>query len=290
MELAVGRVPALAEVGINRLVNGPESFTPDGMFILGEAPELRNCFVGAGFNAFGIAAGGGAGMALAEWVVNGAPPYDLWQADIRRFGRPHRSLEWVRTRTLEAYAKHYTMAWPFEEHDSGRPCRRSPLVRPLAGSRARASARSSAGSARTGSPTSTPARRPRDRYSYGRQNWFARGRARAPRDARGGAGLIDQTSFAKFVLKGPDALAALQWLCANDVDKPVGAVTYTQMLDAGGGIQCDVTVARTARARVPDRHRHRLRHPRLRLDRTQHPRRRPTPSCSTSRRRRRCWR
>ncbi|HZI43907.1 MAG TPA: FAD-binding oxidoreductase, partial [Ilumatobacter sp.] len=92
MELAAGRVPALAEVGINRLVNGPESFTPDGMFILGEAPELRNCFVGAGFNAFGIAAGGGAGMALAQWVVDGAPPYDLWQADIRRFGRPHRSL------------------------------------------------------------------------------------------------------------------------------------------------------------------------------------------------------
>jgi glycine cleavage system aminomethyltransferase T/glycine/D-amino acid oxidase-like deaminating enzyme len=243
MELAVGRVPALAEIGINRLVNGPESFTPDGMFILGEAPELRNCFVGAGFNAFGIAAGGGAGMALAEWVVNGAPPYDLWQADIRRFGRPHRSLEWVRTRTLEAYAKHYTMAWPFEEHDSGRPCRRSPLYdrllqqgacfgEKLGWERPNWFADVDAGEVA------------RDCYSYGRQNWFA-AVGREHTAIRERAGLIDQSSFAKFVLKGPGSLAALQWLCANDVDKPVGAVTYTQMLDAGGGIQCDVTVART---------------------------------------------
>ena len=236
-------MPALAEVGINRLVNGPESFTPDGMFILGEAPELRNCFVGAGFNAFGIAAGGGAGMALAEWVVNGAPPYDLWQADIRRFGRPHRSLEWVRTRTLEAYAKHYTMAWPFEEHDSGRPCRRSPLYDRLL--QQGACFGEKLGWERPNWFADVGAgEEPRDRYSYGRQNWFAAvGREHAAMRER--AGLIDQTSFAKFVLKGPGALAALQWLCANDVDKPVGAVTYTQMLDADGGIQCDLTVART---------------------------------------------
>jgi sarcosine dehydrogenase len=244
MELAVGRVPQLAEVGINQLINGPESFTPDGMFILGEAPELRNCFVGAGFNAFGIAAGGGAGMALAEWVVNGGPPYDMWNADIRRFGRNHRDVEWVRTRTLEAYGKHYTMAWPFEEHDSGRPCRRSPLYDRLVGQGAcfgeklgweRPNWYADASAGET----------PHDVYSYGRQNWFtAVGREhRAMREA---AGLIDQTSFAKFVLKGPDAVAAMNWICANDVDKPVGGLTYTQMLDARGGIQCDLTVARTA--------------------------------------------
>ena len=127
MELAIGRVPALANAGLRTLINGPESFTPDGNFILGEAPELRNFFVGAGFNAFGIAAGGGAGQALAEWVYHGVPPYDLWVVDIRRFGRPHHDTDWVRTRTLEAYSKHYTMAWPFEEHHSGRPCRTSPL-------------------------------------------------------------------------------------------------------------------------------------------------------------------
>ena len=243
MELAIGRVPELAEVGINQLINGPESFTPDGMFILGEAPELRNCFVGAGFNAFGIAAGGGAGMALAEWVVNGGPPYDLWNADIRRFGRNHRSTEWVRTRTLEAYAKHYTMAWPFEEHDSGRPCRRSPLYDRLLANGACFGEK--LGWERPNwFADSSRGELPHDVYSYGRQNWF-QPVGREHRAMRETAGLADQTSFAKFVLKGPDALSALQWICANDVAKPVGALTYTQMLDARGGIQCDLTVART---------------------------------------------
>ncbi|HET9572576.1 MAG TPA: FAD-dependent oxidoreductase, partial [Methyloceanibacter sp.] len=127
LELAVGRVPAMQSAGIKEFINGPESFTPDGNFILGEAPEVRGIFVGAGFNAFGIASGGGAGMALAEWVAKGAPPFDLWPVDIRRFGKNHLDTSWVRTRTLEAYAKHYTMAWPFEEYRSGRPLRRSPL-------------------------------------------------------------------------------------------------------------------------------------------------------------------
>lgn len=112
---ALGRVPALEHAGVRQLLNGPESFTPDGNFILGEAPELRNFYVAAGFNAFGIASGGGAGMALAEWVARGEPPFDLWPVDIRRFGRPHFDTDWVRTRTLEAYGKHYTMAWPHEE-------------------------------------------------------------------------------------------------------------------------------------------------------------------------------
>ncbi|MEM9141293.1 MAG: FAD-dependent oxidoreductase, partial [Pseudomonadota bacterium] len=131
MERALPRVPSLANVGMKQLVNGPESFTPDGNFILGEAPEVQGFFVGAGFNAYGIAAGGGAGMALAEWAATGAPPYDLWSVDIRRFGRPHRDVAWVRARTLEAYAKHYTMAWPSEEHSSARPTRRSPLYETL---------------------------------------------------------------------------------------------------------------------------------------------------------------
>ena len=154
----MGRVPALQTAGINELINGPESFTPDGNFILGEAPELKNFFVGAGFNAFGIAAGGGAGMALAEWVHRGVAPYDLWVVDIRRFGRPHHDTDWVRTRTLEAYGKHYTMAWPYEEHDSGRPCRALAAVLATARRRARASARSSAGSGRTGSRPPSSAR------------------------------------------------------------------------------------------------------------------------------------
>lgn len=244
MELALGRVPALQTAGIKQMINGPESFTPDGMFILGEAPEQKNFFVGAGFNAFGIASGGGAGMALAEWVAKGEPPFDLWAADIRRFGRPHFDVDWVRSRTYEAYGKHYTMAWPNEEHQSGRPCRKSPLYETLksAGAvfgeklgweRPNWFADVASGEA------------PRDIYTFERPNWHeAVGREhRAGREA---AVLIDQTSFAKFVLKGPDAEAALSWIAANDVAKPVGSLIYTQMLNDKGGIECDLTVARVA--------------------------------------------
>ena len=126
LELAAGRVPAMqtAASGVHQRAG---KLYPDGNFILGEAPEVRGVYVGTGFNAFGIASGGGAGMTLAEWVTKGEPPYDLWPVDIRRFGKNHLDTNWVRTRTLEAYAKHYTMAWPFEEYLSGRPLRRSPL-------------------------------------------------------------------------------------------------------------------------------------------------------------------
>ncbi|WP_169543990.1 GcvT family protein [Sneathiella aquimaris] len=244
MELVLGRVPALETAGIKELINGPESFTPDGNFILGEAPELKNFYVGAGFNAFGIAAGGGAGMALAEWVHKGEPTLDLWPVDIRRFGRPHFDTDWVRTRTLEAYGKHYTMAWPNEEHSSGRPCRKSPLYdqlkaqgacfgEKLGWERPNWFADLSAGE------------EPVDHYSFGRQNWFdAVGREH--KAAREAAVLIDQTSFAKFALKGPDAERALSWIAANDVNKPVGSLIYTQMLNMRGGIECDLTVTRIA--------------------------------------------
>ncbi len=243
MELALGRVPALESAGIKTLTNGPESFTPDGNFILGEAPELKNFYVGAGFNAYGIAAGGGAGMALAEWVAKGEPPFDLWPVDIRRFGRPHFDTDWVRTRTIEAYGKHYTMAWPFEEHDSGRPCRKSPLYDLL-------KARGACFGEKLGweRPNwfAEPGQEPQDVYGFDRQNWFANVGAehRAGREA---AILFDQTSFAKFTLKGPDAEAALGWIAANDVARPVGSLVYTQMLNDKGGIECDLTAVRMAR-------------------------------------------
>ncbi|MEM7067412.1 MAG: FAD-dependent oxidoreductase [Pseudomonadota bacterium] len=240
VDLALPRVPKLQEAGIKQLLNGPESFTPDGNFILGEAPELTNLFVGAGFNAFGIASGGGAGMALAEWVAKGEPPYDMWPVDIRRFGRPHTDVDWVRARTMEAYGKHYTMAWPSEEHQSGRPCRRSPLYNTL----------KSAGAvfgeklgwerpnwyAETGEDT-------HDIYTFERPNWHDPV-GREHKAARETAALFDQTSFAKYVLKGPDAEATLQWIAANRVDRPVGTIVYTQMLNDRGGIECDLTCVR----------------------------------------------
>ena len=242
LELAAGRVPAMQTAGIKQFINGPESFTPDGNFILGEAPEMRDIFVGAGFNAFGIAAGGGAGMALAEWVAKGQPPYDLWPVDLRRFGRNHLDTDWVRTRTLEAYAKHYTMAWPFEEHRSGRPLRRSPLYDRLKAEGACFGEKLGWERPNWFADLSR-GEKAEDQYSYERQNWFdAVGREH--KACRERVAVFDQTSFAKFLLVGSDAEAALSWICANDVAKPPGYLVYTQMLNERGGIECDLTVGR----------------------------------------------
>lgn len=244
MDDAIARVPALAHAGVKQLLNGPESFTPDGNFILGEAPELKNFYVGAGFNAFGIASAGGAGMALAEWAAKGEAPYDLWPVDIRRFGRVHQSTDWVRARTLEAYGKHYTIAWPSEEMRSARPTRRSALYAHL-----------KAAGACFGEKLGWE--RPNwfadlsvgevaeDVYSYGRPGWWEQVR-REHLACRSGAVLIDQSSFAKFVLKGRDAAKALNYITAGNVDRAVGSLTYTQMLNAKGGIEADVTVVRRA--------------------------------------------
>ena len=240
MTQALARVPALHHAGIRQLINGPESFTPDGNFILGEAPEIRGFYVGAGFNAFGIASAGGAGRALAEWVAAGEPPMDLWPVDIRRFGRHHRSDDWVRTRTIEAYSKHYTMAWPFEEYCSARPLRVSPLYQRLKDQGACFGEKLGWERPNWFAPPGVEAK---DVYTYGRQNWFDQV-GMEHQACRERVALFDQTSFAKILLIGKDAERALQWICANDVAKPPGSLTYTQMLNARGGIECDLTVAR----------------------------------------------
>jgi 4-methylaminobutanoate oxidase (formaldehyde-forming) len=242
MERLLGRIPALQTAGIKQLINGPESFTPDGNFILGEAPELRSFYVGAGFNAFGIASAGGAGRALAEWIAGGEPPMDLWPVDIRRFGSIHRDRRWVLTRTLEAYGKHYTMAWPHEEHESGRPVRVSPLYQRLKEQGACFGSKLGWERPNWFAP---PGVEPCDVYSYGRQNWFA-AVGEEHRAVRERVGLFDQTSFAKFLVVGRDAETALSWIASNDVAKPAGSLVYTQMLNQRGGIECDLTVSRLA--------------------------------------------
>src|SRR4029077_21213261 len=240
MAQALARVPALETAGIKRFINGPESFTPDGNFVLGEAPEVENYFVGAGFNAFGIASAGGAGRALAEWIVAGEAPMDLWPVDIRRFGQLHRDRHWVLTRTLEAYGKHYTMAWPQEEYESGRPLRVSPLYERLKAQGACFGSKLGWERPNWFAPAGVEAR---DVYSYGRQNWFAHV-GEEHRAARERVVIFDQTSFAKFLLIGPHAEAALSWIAANDVAKAPGSLVYTQMLNKRGGIECDLTVSR----------------------------------------------
>jgi len=202
MEQALVRTPVLATAGVKTLINGPESFTPDGNFILGEAPEARNVFVGCGFNAFGIASGGGAGWALAQWILSGEPPMDLWPVDIRRFSSSvHGEEVFVRERTLEAYAKHYTMAWPHEEYESARPRKTSRLYATLA-------AKGACFGSKLGweRPNwfARPGSAPKDVYSYGRQNWFdAVGEEH--RAARERVALFDQSSFAKFEVRGKGA-------------------------------------------------------------------------------------
>jgi len=242
MTQAIARVPALERVGVKQMINGPESFTPDGNFILGGAPECINMFVGAGFNAFGIASGGGAGWVLAQWAIDGEAPLDLWVVDIRRFSSLHRDRQWVKDRTLEAYGKHYTIGFPHEEYLSGRPAIVSPLYERLKGRRAVFGSKLGWERpnwfARDGEIAE-------DIYSMGRQNWFdAVGEEH--RHVRESVGLFDQSSFAKYDLNGADAQKALDWICANDVSKPSGRLTYTQLLNTRGGIEADLTVARLA--------------------------------------------
>ncbi len=247
MTLALGRVPALAHTGVKQMVNGLESFTPDGNWMIGETPEVRNLFVGAGFNAFGIASAGGAGMALAEWIADGEPPFDLWAVDIRRFGVHHKDPGWVRTRTLEAYARHYSIAWPSEEYSSGRPLRRSPLYDRLR--KAGACFGEKMGFERPNWFADLAAgEAAEDCYSFTRPGWFdAVGREHLA--CRSAAALFDETSFAKALFIGRDAEAALSWIAANNVARPPGSVIYTQMLNHKGGVECDLTVTRLDRDR-----------------------------------------
>ncbi len=242
MEQALARVPALATTGIKKMINGPESFTPDGNFILGLAPELKNFYVGAGFNAFGIAAGGGAGWVLADWVAKEEAPMDLWVVDIRRFSDLHKDRTWTAERTLEAYGKHYTIGYPHEEYQSGRPRIVSPLYDRLKSLNACFGSKLGWERPNWFAPAGTSAR---DVYTMGRQNWFAQV-GEEHRCVRERVGVFDQSSFAKYELRGPDSEEALNWICANNIAKPAGKLTYTQMLNSRGGIECDLTVAKIA--------------------------------------------
>ena len=233
-------MPVLETTGIKKMINGPESFTPDGNFILGAAPECKNFYVGAGFNAFGIASGGGAGWVLAQWAHAGEAPMDLWAVDIRRFSGLHKDRQWTCERTLEAYGKHYTIGYPHEEYASGRPRIVSPLYDRL--TKLNACFGSKLGWERP-NWFAPPGIEPKDIYSMGRQNWFdaVREEHKAVRER---AGLFDQSSFAKYEMRGRQAAEALSYICANTVARQPGRLTYTQMLNSRGGIECDVTVAR----------------------------------------------
>ncbi len=240
MDSAIARIPALAETGIKMFYNGPESFTPDNQFILGEAPELRNFFVGAGFNSVGIASAGGAGRALAEWITEGEPGLDLSAVDIRRFARFNGNNQWLHDRVSEVLGLHYAIPWPNRELDSARPFRRSPAYHLLKQANACFGSKMGWERANFFAP---PGQRPEIEYGWGRQNWQPWSSAEQ-RAARTAVALFDQTSFSKYLVVGRDAEQVLQWLCTADVGVPPGRTVYTGMLNAHGTYEADITVTR----------------------------------------------
>jgi len=241
MTNAIHRTPCLETAEIKMLLNGPESFTPDGNFILGEAPELRNYFVAAGFNSAGIANSGGAGRLIAEWIVGGEPPGDLWDVDIRRFGSFTGNRRALFDRTAETLGLHYAMRWPRQELETARPLRTSPLYDLLAGRNAEFGSKNGWERANYFKPAGAA----RPDYTLGTPGWlpWMIEEQRATREA---VALYDQTSFSKLMLQGRDALAVLRRLCANEVDVPVDRMVYTAMLNARGGFESDLTIIRLA--------------------------------------------
>jgi glycine/D-amino acid oxidase-like deaminating enzyme/glycine cleavage system aminomethyltransferase T len=240
LERAIERVPALGEVGFRKLYNGPESFTPDNNFILGESPEVLSLFVAAGFNSGGIANAGGAGVSLAEWIVTGEPQRDLRAVDISRFAPFARSDRWLAKRTIETLGDHYALPWPGREPETGRGIRRSPLYDVL-------KARGAWFGTKLGwerpayySPDGKSAD-----YTFERPAWHA-SVEKEWRAARSTVALLDQTWLSKFLIVGADALEALQYVCAADVDVPIGGIVHSLALADDATLRADLVVVRFA--------------------------------------------
>ncbi len=241
-EAACRRMPSLADAGLQLFFNGPEAFTPDGTFYLGESPEVDRCFVAAGFNSVGIQTAGGAGWVLADWIVDGYPPMDLSGADIRRSFPFQNDRSYLEERISESLGLLYAMHWPFRQYESARGARKSSLHQAL--DEAGAVFGETAGWERPNWFADDGQVR-EYQYSYGKQNWHDNMRAEC--DAvRNAVGLFDQSSFAKFVVRGPEALEVLEQLSANLIDVAPGNGVYTQWLNERGGIEADLTVTRLA--------------------------------------------
>ncbi len=239
-ELATKRTPIIEQAGIRTLINGAIPYSADADFVMGRVPELDNYFVATGF-LYGIAAGGGAGKMMAEWMLEGRPSLDLWPLDVRRFSFHHTTRHFLQPRMVELYAHHYKLAAPGSEKMTARGIRRSPLHDSLTD---RGAVFGSRGGWERPNWFAPPGVEPIDRPSFTEPNWWPHVRA-AHLAVRESVGLIDQTSFAKFEITGAGALAAVQWLSVADMDKPVGTVIYTQLCNDRGGIECDLTMTRT---------------------------------------------
>ena len=240
LEAAIRRLPALADVGVRKFFNGPESFTPDVRYLLGETPDVQKLYVAAGFNSIGIQSAGGAGRALAEWIVGGHAPMDLADVDIRRVQKFQVSKAYLKERVTESLGLLYAMHWPHRQYETARGVRTSPLHERLA---ARGACFGEAAGWERANWFAPAGVNPKYEYSYGRQNWFDHSAAehRATRD---GVALYDMSSFGKFLVQGRGVEAALQRIATNDMRVSPGRIVYTQWLNERGGIEADLTITR----------------------------------------------
>jgi glycine cleavage system aminomethyltransferase T/glycine/D-amino acid oxidase-like deaminating enzyme len=240
LEPAMRRVPVLLKTGVKLLFCGPEAFTPDHNYLMGEAPELRNFFVAAGFNSLGILSAGGAGFVMAHWIVEGRPPMDVWSVNIRRMQPWQNNSRYLHDRIVESLGIGYQDHWPYRQWETARGVKQGVLHDKLAA--AGASFGESAGWERANWYAS-PGDAPANRYSWGRPPWFER-QAAEHRAVRERVGLFDQSSFAKFLVQGRDAEGVLNRIATAECRVPDGRIIYTQFLNEGGGIEADLTVTR----------------------------------------------
>ena len=237
---AMKRLPALERAGIQKFFCGPESFTPVVRYHLGEAPELKNCFVAAGLNSIGLQSAGGVGKVTAEWIRDGRPPVDLWEVDVRRNMPFQGNRQYLLARVSESLGLLYATHYPYRQYETGRGVRKSAIHDRLV---AIGACHGEAFGWERPNWYAPAGVEPRYDYSYGRQNWFEHSAAEH-RAVREGVALFDQSSFAKFRLEGRDAVTVLNRVCANNVDVGAGRVVYTQWLNERGGIEADLTVTR----------------------------------------------
>jgi glycine cleavage system T protein len=244
MDNARRRIPALRDDSTtSELVCGPEAFTPDGEFVLGESADVRGFFVAAGFCAHGIAGAGGVGKLMGRWIVEGDPGMNVWEMDVRRFGRQYRSRPYTLARSTEIYASYYAIRYPNHEREAGRPLRVSAAYDRLRELGASFGEKAGWERANWFEPNSDPALEAWRPNGWAGVHWSSAIAAEALA-CRRHAAMFDESSFAKIEVAGQDAAEFLQRLCANDVDREPGSVVYTQLLNARGGIECDLTVTR----------------------------------------------
>ena len=242
MENSIKRVPAVETAEIIQLLNGPEGFTPDGEFLLGPT-TVKGFWVACAFCAHGLAGAGGIGKVMAEWIIDGNPEWDLWRLDVRRFGSHYASQDFTVARTIETYSQYYDIHYPGGERLSRRELRLSPTYHRLRDLGAEFGEKSGWERPNYFKPYEEKARHGHEPKGWAHRNW-SRAIGYEHLMTRQNAGLFDETSFNKIEVRGPGALAFLNYMCANDIDQPVGSVVYTQSLNKRGGIECDFTITR----------------------------------------------